>query len=128
MEQQKAPYRKFNVPLPLFKTGVIVIITTDTKRAAGYIKKLYNYPYEEWDATKLQGRTLARDGYWPIIWLREPPTQPDGQAILLHEITHVTYEILSFRGIPLDAPSVETYAYLGEHLYREIANRSTVKV
>jgi hypothetical protein len=117
----KLLYREIRVPLPLFKQGVIVMVTRDTKRAAANVRKWYNGDFEEWDADSVDGKTLSREGYnGAVIWIRQPPRTPYQLAVLGHEVFHAVARIMDRLKVPLNYTTEETYTYTFEFIYSTI--------
>ncbi len=118
---RKISYREVRIPLPIYKSGVIVMITKDTKRAAANVRKWYKGDFEEWDAYSVDGKTISKDGYTgPVIWIREEPNTPYRIGVLSHEVFHAVCRIFNRIGIPLSYESEEAYNYLQEHIFTSV--------
>lgn len=125
MPSKKTLYTKFSIPVDVFKTGILVLITRDTTKACKDVNKWFEGEFEEWDAYSVDGKTLSKEGYHPIIWLREPPTTAYWQSCLMHEVTHAVARIMERMKVPLNYSNEEVYTYLGEYIFHEILRRYT---
>ena len=121
MTKNKLVYREVRISLPIYKSGIIVIITKDTKRAAANVRKWYNGEFEEWDADSIAGKTLSKEGYnGSVIWMRDSPRTPEQIAILAHEAFHATARLMDRLRVPLTYATEETYTYVMEYIVAEV--------
>lgn len=63
-----------------------------------------------------------------IIWLREFDWSIHHQAMLLHELLHLTYSVLEGLGFTLASQSEEIYTYYPQTLYGKILYEISKKV
>ena len=118
---KRLPYREIRISLPVFKSGLIVIITRDTNRAAANVRKWFHGEYDAWDPDSIDGKTISKNGYsGPVIWMREEPNNPVRLAVLHHEIVHAVSRIMEKMRVPLNYSSEEIYAYLGEYIFHAV--------
>jgi hypothetical protein len=117
----KLPYREIRISLPIYKAGVIIMITRDTERAAANVRKWYDGEFDQWDADSALGKTLSREGYTgSVIWLRDPPKTSEQIAVLCHEALHATARLMDRLRIPLTYSNEEAYAYVMEYIVSEV--------
>ena len=118
---KRLPYREVRISIPVFKTGVVVMITRDTERAALNVRKWFHGDYDAWDADSIDGKTISKDGYsGPVIWMREEPNNPRRAAVLHHEAFHATARIMDRMRVPLNYSTEEVYAYISEYIFYSV--------
>lgn len=97
-----------------YKKFIKTVRKTYGKANAKEIERLYHYK------PSYAGRTyFTVDGLGIVIHLEKPPRTPTAIAVMVHELSHATNEILRNAGMPLTEDSEEAYTYLLEHLTRE---------
>lgn len=121
-EPKKDNFKTFMMNTEIYNAGIRVVITDDTLRAANFVRAHFN------DSTisstwfiKARGVTLFdRKGTQPpIMWMPSVPDTPSKKGTAAHEIFHLVYILMDYRGIPLSDISNEAYAYLIGYLTKQ---------
>lgn len=126
---KQVPHEKittFVVDEDLYHTQVLFLLSPDTLQARDFTRSLFNdTSITGDDFFKNEGTTFENGGYI-MVWLPKAPESTAEQAVLSHELLHVTIGILRRVGIPLAMESEEAYTYLIQHLtnnfYKQIQN------
>lgn len=63
-----------------------------------------------------QGEAFFLSGGGALVWMRR-----DDKGVLVHELMHVAWHILSSKGVPLTDDTQEAYCYLIEHLFERLS-------
>jgi hypothetical protein len=114
---KKLAYREIHITIPLYKTGVIVLLSKDIPKCVSKIKKWFEGEYTEWDFASSHGKTIYRDGYnGVVIWLPQFPKTPYELSCAFHEIFHTVIRIMANRDIVLSNSSEEAFTYLAEYI------------
>lgn len=124
---KRLPYKEIGIPISIFKTGVLVILSSDMTRCAKRIRKRFQEDFEEWDVGDYEGRTLSKKGFAPIIWMKQFPETVDGIACLSHEAFHATCRLLEEFNMPLGKDTEEMYAYIVDYIVSEVLRRQPRK-
>ncbi len=123
----------YKIPCEIYKAEIEFWIGGTEKEFVAKIKKLgenliedgclgtYVCIYEK-NSPKIKNR---------ILWVEKYPKTIADRAILVHEIIHLVFNLLSYKNIrPVQdensvylGTTVEPYAYLVEYFYREIFKR-----
>jgi hypothetical protein len=120
--KRKLPYQEVHIPIPLFKSGVIVLLSKDIPRCVANIRKWFEGDFDEWDSVSIHGKTIYKEGYnGVVVWLPQYPKTPYELSVAFHEIFHATIRIMTDRmETQLNRSTEETFAYLGEFISRKL--------
>lgn len=100
------------------------IATNDRDNVAKLVQKVQDcYGFDFSSNTK--GAVITKSGYPPILWVKNVSDEPELNAILAHEIFHLTAYIMEIVEIPFVFNiSEEAWAYLvgeiTENIYSEL--------
>lgn len=120
--KRKLPYREIHIPIPLLKSGVIVMLSEDIPRCVANVRKWYESDFDEWDKSSIHGTTFYKSGYNGVaVWLPKFPETPYEFSTAFHEIFHATIIIMTERmETPLTKETHEIFAHLGEYITHEL--------
>lgn len=104
----------------VYPYDVLFTVGTTEEHVINYLKNKCGYilDQEEKDCLKFNGkagRTLRLKNNAYILWVKN-----HGLPVIGHEIFHVAELLMEKINVPLNENTSEAYAYLIEHLWREI--------
>jgi hypothetical protein len=113
-----------------YDVDVQVIITPDTAKAV----RLLRFYVMDWS---ISGRDLAARGvtFWPdyssygipAVWLPTATTTPEDQAVVAHELTHVTHLVMDYAGVVYSDKAEEAFAYENGYLTRQFYDKLKIQ-
>lgn len=118
---KKKSYKKTKIiHSGVYPYDILYTVGTTEKEVAEYLHKKCSYRLSEDDIKVMnfkgcKGKTIRLENNAYILW-----TKDSGLPVLGHEIFHVAELIMEKINVPLNEHTSEPYAYLIEHLWREV--------
>lgn len=115
----KLPFQTFFIPAEVYRNGIRIVLTKDTKRVAKFV-------CEELGAKNITEEDFENAGmffnggeYYSIVWLPRFPINSEEIGTAVHELFHATFAIMNWAHVDLSKDSEEPYAHLLGYLVRE---------
>lgn len=108
--------KPFKIPVDIYRTNVHVMIGLSKDESIRYYKKYggdYEHALSANDNT--EARCICDKSGLVFIVLKEDYTQD----VVVHELLHAVFYILSTRGLSLEDASEEAYTYLMGYLMKQ---------
>lgn len=129
----------FNIPIDIYRCNVVFILNYKKENINSLIKNLIKKRIIHNDDTPFFQEKLNDDKFGaltvnclPNILVFYPYNKEldlnQTLAIIVHEICHVAYMILSYHDINLDLSTDEVYAYIQQYIFQEYLDKITEEI
>jgi len=113
--------------IPIYGEELFLILGGDLEKVRKYVKKhisddieddSYVPTLENVSEGGIDGACFIYDDNTAFIWMQEIDTRSERVSVLAHECLHITFRILTRRGIEHSRESEEAYTYLFQFIFQ----------